>query len=161
MHLAQFHAEFPPIALYDHHNRAVELDALFDRRNNVVFAFFFTHCVSVCSTITESLKSLQPELPAGTLIAMISIDPDTDTPDLLRGYIEQHGINERNWYLLTGDNRQIVKFQKSFEAYRGNKMNHSASLFVKRSNSDLVTEFTHDFAAIADFLNEKHSDLDS
>jgi cytochrome oxidase Cu insertion factor (SCO1/SenC/PrrC family) len=157
MHRAEFTAEFPPIALYDQHNQAVELGSLFDRRNNVVFAFFFTHCISVCSTITESLKSLQPELPAGTLIAMISIDPDTDTPELLGAYVKRHQINDQDWYLLTGDNHKIIQFQKSFEAYRGNKMNHSASLFVKRSNSDRVTEFTRDFADIAAFLKPRQS----
>ena len=83
---------------------------------------------------------------------MISIDPDTDTPELLSSYARQYQIDDSNWYLLTGDNREIVKLQKDFEAYRGNKMNHSTSLFVKKPDSEVITEFKTGFSDIADFL---------
>ena len=150
--LTRFNAKFPDIELLDHRNQSVVLNELFDDRKNVIFAFFFTHCVSVCTTITLSLKSIQDDLPPDTMIVMISIDPDTDTPDLLSSYATRHRIDDPNWYLLTGVNEQIVDFQKDFEAYRGNKMNHTTSLFVKQSNSDVITEFKSDFSKIPDFL---------
>jgi cytochrome oxidase Cu insertion factor (SCO1/SenC/PrrC family) len=147
-----FTANFPDIELVDQRNQSVELKTLFGEQKNVVFAFFFSHCISVCTTITQSLKSLQPDLPPGTLIAMISIDPDNDTPDLLADYAKQHRIDAANWYLLTGNNDQIVALQKDFEAYRGNKMNHTTSLFVKKPNSEVITEFKRNFSAIPGFL---------
>lgn len=149
---AIFTARFPDIELIDHRNQSVALQSIFASDKNVVFAFFFSHCVSVCTTITLSLKSLQQDLPPDTLIAMISIDPDTDTPELLSSYARQYQIDDSNWYLLTGDNREIVKLQKDFEAYRGNKMNHSTSLFVKKPDSEVITEFKTGFSDIADFL---------
>jgi cytochrome oxidase Cu insertion factor (SCO1/SenC/PrrC family) len=147
-----FTASFPDIELVDQRNQSVELKTLFGEQKNVVFAFFFSHCISVCTTITQSLKSLQPDLPPGTLIAMISIDPDNDTPDLLADYAKQHRIDAANWYLLTGNNDQIVALQKDFEAYRGNKMNHTTSLFVKKPNSEVITEFKRNFSTIPVFL---------
>ena len=149
---SEFSVKFPDIELLDHRNQSMQLNTLFDDKKNVVFAFFFSHCVSVCTTITLSLKTIQPDLPPDTLIAMISIDPGTDTPELLDAYAKQHQIDNPNWYLLTGDNKQIVDLQKSFEAYRGNKMNHTTSLFVKRSNSAMVTEFKNNFSVIPAFL---------
>ena len=149
----EFRYSFPEIDLIDQHNQTVSLDSLFNSEKNVVFAFFFTHCVSVCTTVTLSLKSIQPNLPEDTIIAMISIDPDTDTPDALKKYADQHRIVNPNWYLLTGQNNQIVDFQKSFEAYRGNKMNHSTSIFVKQANSEIVTEIKNNFSTIPLLLN--------
>jgi cytochrome oxidase Cu insertion factor (SCO1/SenC/PrrC family) len=145
---SKFRYSFPNISLIDQNNEAVVLDSLFNTDKNVVFAFFFTHCVTICTTTTLSLKSIQPHLPEDTIIAMISIDPDTDTPAELKNYAKQHRIDNPNWYLLTGDNQQIVDFQKNFAAYRGNKMNHNTSLFVKQANSDIVTEIKNNFSTI-------------
>lgn len=150
----EFNYQFPNINLVDHNNNNVALSELFDRNKNVVFAFFFTHCVSVCTTITLSLKSIQPQLDSDTVIAMISIDPETDTPGILKSYADKHSINEPNWFLLTGDNDKIVQLQKTFEAYRGNKMNHSTSLFLKAANSDVITEIKNNFSVIPKILTK-------
>ncbi len=149
---AVFRASFPDIDLIDQRNESVPLRTVLESDNNVVFAFFFSHCVSVCTTITMSLKSLQPELPSDTLIVMISIDPETDTPELLSSYAEKFKIDDSNWYLLTGEIREIVALQKEFEAYRGNKMNHTTSLFVKKPGSKEITEFKTGFSDISGFL---------
>ncbi len=148
----RFTFTFPEMDLIDQRNQSQALGELFNKDRNVVFAFFFSHCVSVCTTITLSLKSILPDLPPDTLIAMISIDPDNDTPDLLKAYAKQHQINEPNWYLLTGKNKEIINLQKSFEAYRGNKMNHTTSLFVKKSDSEVITEIKNNFSDIPKFL---------
>ncbi len=144
--------KFPNIELIDHNDQSVSLHSLFNKERNIVFAFFFTHCVSVCTTVTLTLKSIQPHLPEDTVIAMISIDPDTDTPDVLNTYANQHYIVNPNWFLLTGDKTQIVNLQKSFNAYRGNKMNHNTSLFVKKANSAVITEVKENFGSIPALL---------
>lgn len=149
---SQFSFQFPDIDLVNHRNQPVNLQSLFAEDQNVVFAFFFTHCVSVCETITANLQALQLEMPHDTVIAMISIDPDTDTPDRLRSYVDQRRINDSNWQLLTGDKNSIIELQKEFEAYRGNKMNHSTSLFVKKAHSQ-IREFKSNFTQITAYLN--------
>ena len=151
-----FSFRFPAMTLVDHRNRSVELGEFFAPGENVVFAFFFTHCISICTTLTYTLQNLQPQLPAGTKIAMISIDPDidTDTPELLNSYAARHQIDDANWYLLTGETREIVELQKSFEAFRGNKMNHTVSLFLKRADSAVITKIKNNFANIPGLLGQ-------
>ena len=151
----EFAVELPDIDLVDHRNQSVALQSIFANDKQVIFAFFFTHCVSVCTTITLSLKSLQQDLPPNTLIAMISIDPETDTPEVLGSYAKQHRIDDSNWYLLTGEISEVIALQKDFEAYRGNKMNHTTSLFVKKSDSGFVTEFKRNFGDIPFFLAQR------
>jgi cytochrome oxidase Cu insertion factor (SCO1/SenC/PrrC family) len=147
-----FKYSFPNIELLDQHNEIVQLDELLNKDSNVVFAFFFTHCVSVCTTVTLSLKSIEKDLPQNTRIALISIDPKTDTPDILANYAQRHRISGDHWQLLTGEYDDIVDLQKHFEAYRGNKMNHVTSLFIKKSGSEVVTEIKNNFARIPELL---------
>jgi protein SCO1/2 len=84
---------------------------------------------------------------------MISIDPETDTPDILKNYAQTHRIEDPNWFLLTGNKKQIIDLQKNFEAYRGNKMNHNTSLFVKKSSSEEIIEIKSDFSLIPQIFN--------
>lgn len=148
----EFSYQFPDIQLIDQDNQPIRTNQLFHKSNNVVFAFFFTNCVSVCTTVTLSLKSIYPDLPENTSVAMISIDPEMDTPDKLKTYAGKHRIKEDNWHLLTGNTSDIIKLQKSFEAYRGNKMNHSTSLYLKQTNSKTIKEIKNNFSVIPQLL---------
>ncbi len=149
-----FSFSFPEMNVLDHRNQSKQLSELFDKDKNVVFAFFFTHCVSICTTVTLSLKSIQHHLPENTQMVMISIDPETDTPDILSNYAKTHRIEDPNWFLLTGNKKQIIDLQKKFEAYRGNKMNHNTSLFVKKSSSEKIIEIKSDFSLIPQIFNK-------
>ncbi len=148
-----FSFSFPEMNVLDQRNESKQLNELFDKDKNVVFAFFFTHCVSICTTVTLSLKSIQRHLPENTQMVMISIDPETDTPDILNNYAKTHRIEDPNWFLLTGNKKQIIDLQKNFEAYRGNKMNHNTSLFVKKSSSEEIIEIKSDFSLIPQIFN--------
>jgi len=147
-----FTFNFPDIKLVDQYYQPVELSQMFGHEKNIVFAFFFTQCISICETITLSIHSIKDSLPPNTQIAMISIDPNTDTPEILNTYAENHRISDPNWKLLTGDKMQIIKLQKNFEAYRGNKMNHSTSLFIKKAYSNTISEITGGFSIIPQLL---------
>ena len=108
----KFAFSFPEMNLLDQRNQITQLHELFDKDQNVVFAFFFTHCVSVCTTVTLSLKSIQPDLPENTQIVMISIDPESDTPDILNNYANMHKIKNPNWHLLTGSINKLLIYRR-------------------------------------------------
>ncbi len=151
-----FNFTFPDMTLVDHKEKSQNLSSLFHQDNNVVFAFFFTHCVSICTTITNTIKSIQEDLPNNTKLVMISIDPDTDTPEKLMDFAKNHNILNDNWYLLTGEKHTIVELQKLFESYRGNKMNHTTSIFVKKALSKKIVEFKSEFAYIPQYFAMKN-----
>jgi cytochrome oxidase Cu insertion factor (SCO1/SenC/PrrC family) len=89
-----------------------------------------------------------------TQFVLISIDPEVDTPDKLAEYASAHHIHEPNWHLLTGDLKPIIDLQRSFEAYRGNKMNHTTSLFVSPRNSNTIFEIADNFSVIPSLLTK-------
>lgn len=78
---------------------------VFDADNDdiVVVSFIFTRCPDVCPVITQSLKSTELELTdrerEDVTFVSISVDPEHDTPEVLKAYTELHGVE---WQHLTG-----------------------------------------------------------
>lgn len=66
--------------------------------------FIFTRCVLSCPRMTAQMARLRTALPASTGLRLVSfsVDPDFDTPEVLRRYAEGFRITGRDWLLLTG-----------------------------------------------------------
>ncbi len=69
-----------------------------------VVSFFFSTCPSICVKQNQKLKELQDEFEgSGVRFVAISVDPETDTPEVLREYAARFGADEEQWLFLTGD----------------------------------------------------------
>src|SRR5438128_747717 len=80
---------------------------LADFRGKVVaVTFIFTLCTATCPVLTPMMSFVQDRLGAdfGAKIAFISItvDPERDTPEVLKEYAEAFGANLAGWSFLTG-----------------------------------------------------------
>jgi protein SCO1 len=83
----------------------------------VVVDFFFTRCPQICPQMTHNMKRLQETVKnnnkAGTNDAnfvqflSITVDPGHDSVQELKKYADRNQINPQNWWLLTGDKKQI------------------------------------------------------
>jgi protein SCO1 len=72
--------------------------------------FIFTHCPTVCEGLTQAMAGLQPHLRFmrdSIALVTISVDPENDTPEVLRAYAQKRGLNQARWFFLTGDLAQI------------------------------------------------------
>jgi protein SCO1 len=81
--------------------------ALGDLRGKVVaVTFIYTLCTDTCPVLTPTMSFIQDQLGAdfGTKIAFISItvDPERDTPEVLKEYAQAFGANLAGWSFLTG-----------------------------------------------------------
>lgn len=68
-------------------------------------AFFFTRCPSVCPKVTRLMHEVQ--IIAKTrgvplYLVSVSVDPENDTPDVLRRYAEDYGADLKTWTFVTG-----------------------------------------------------------
>ena len=74
-----------------------------------VVEFFFTTCPSICPIMRENLVEIQNKLKGNKNfgIVSISIDPEHDTPQVLKEYAEEHKVTNPNWNFLTGDRNVI------------------------------------------------------
>lgn len=92
----------PEFSLVDQDGRPVD-HSIFDGRVTIL-DFSFTHCPFVCPGMTAAMLGLQSDL-AGTRVrfASISVDPERDTPAVLRAHADKLGADTSRWTWMTGD----------------------------------------------------------
>jgi protein SCO1 len=140
-------------ALVDTHGRPASPATL---RGHPTLVFFgFTHCPDVCPTTLALLSGVQKNVALpGLKVALISVDPERDTPQQLGNYISSFGGDLIG---LTGTTPEIVNASKSFgvaasrvELPGGNyTMDHSATVFALDSGARIIAVFTPPFNSAA------------
>jgi protein SCO1/2 len=83
----------------------------------IVADFFFTHCPTICPTLTSNMKRLQESItnsqrvgnrsPDFIRFLSFSIDPERDSVKRLKQWADRFQINPDQWWLLTGDKKTI------------------------------------------------------
>ena len=69
-----------------------------------VVSFFFSTCPSICVQQNQKLKELQEAFKGeGVRFVAISVDPETDTPEVLSEYAARFGADAEQWLFMTGD----------------------------------------------------------
>lgn len=71
-----------------------------------VGAFMFTRCPTICPRITRRMRELQVEATRrelGVTLVSFSVDPEHDTPEVLRAYAAKYEVDPVSWRFLTGD----------------------------------------------------------
>lgn len=108
---------FPDFSLVDQNGKAVN-QTIFDGRVTIV-DFIFTSCPLQCPAMTGSLWAVGEELKNMPVrFLSMSIDPDRDTPERLKKYAADYGIDPGRWPFLTGGKdvvRNIVRNALMFE----------------------------------------------
>ena len=74
-----------------------------------VLEFFFSTCPSICPIMNQNLIAVQKEFASERDfgVASITINPNYDTPQVLKEHAKQLGITSANWNFLTGDKDYI------------------------------------------------------
>ncbi|TVQ00571.1 MAG: SCO family protein [Planctomycetaceae bacterium] len=69
-----------------------------------VVSFFFSTCPSICVQQNQKVQELQREFAGtGVRFVSISVDPETDTPEVLQEYAARFGADAQQWLFMTGD----------------------------------------------------------
>ena len=85
-----------------------------------VLEFFFTTCPTICPRMNKNLIQIQNTFDGfeDFGVASFTINPDYDTPEVLKNYAEQYGVTNPNWHLMTGDKDAIYKLaNEGFNLY--------------------------------------------
>lgn len=100
----------------------------------VVLDFVFTTCTAICPILSQTFAELQArsDPSKGLRLMSISIDPQHDTPAVLRDYARKFGAG-KHWQFYSGTLAESIAVQRAFNAYRGNKMNHVPLTLLRRA----------------------------
>jgi protein SCO1/2 len=137
--------QLPDFALYDQ-NGDVAQPVRF-RGKQIVLNFIFTRCpdATMCPASTMKMMQLQQMareagVPNLQLIS-ITLDPEYDTPGVLRQYAELRGIDTGNFSFLTGPERAIkdLMAQLGVLAFaEGPLINHTLATVLIDENGKIV-----------------------
>jgi len=129
--------EPPDVTLVNQDGARVSLAKLLSADKPVLLNFFFTTCTTICPVLSASfsnvLKTLGEEAHDVRTIS-IAIDPDHDTPEVLRDYRKQFGASQ-DWELLTGSKDDVERVRRAFDAYSPDKMAHRPLNFLRPAHS--------------------------
>lgn len=105
----------PAFSLTDQNEKPVTHETL--RGNPWVAAFIFTQCAGPCPMMSAKMAELQKAVPNPRLkLVSFTVDPERDTPAVLKEYAQKLGADESRWHFLTGPKDAM------FDAARGMKL---------------------------------------
>src|ERR1700722_18134393 len=100
----------PPFHLVDERGAPYGSDAMLG--HVTVVDFVFTRCPSSCPRLTARMGELQARLRAdgsGARLVSFSVDPDNDTPPVLRAYAAKAGADLERWTFVTGPADDVTR----------------------------------------------------
>lgn len=85
--------------------------------NIYVADFFFATCPDICKQMSSQMVRVQEAFLDEEQVKIVSftVNPEHDTPEVLREYGERYNADPTKWYFLTGDRDRIYDLaQKGF-----------------------------------------------
>lgn len=116
----------PEVVLVNQDGKKIDLKSYLDADKPVILDFIYGTCTTICPILSISFSNFQKKLGANVdkvRLVSISIDPDNDTPPVMKEYMERYNARE-GWDFLTGKREDVIAVMKAFDAYVVNKMNH-------------------------------------
>jgi protein SCO1 len=103
-------------------------------------AFFYTNCPDICPLTMMDFTKLQEQLTEKNLfgekveLVAITLDPEVDTPEVIRKYAAGFNADSTGWKFLTGTKDEIQtianSFHMTFQKVSGGFIAHNTTMFL-------------------------------
>jgi len=84
----------------------------------VALTFIYASCDDTCLLLTAKMARLQARLGTDfatrVFFVSVTVDPERDTPEVLKRYAQAHGANPAGWAFLTGTSAQIRQVARHY-----------------------------------------------
>jgi len=114
--------------------------------------FIFTKCPDVCPPMTANMAKLQDmakEQGLDVQFVSFTVDPENDSPEVLKEYVEKFDADLTNWHLLTGYSQtEIESFaRENFQAVvkkpeQGDLVIHGTDFYLVNQDGVIVKYYT-------------------
>jgi protein SCO1 len=151
----------PDFTLLDQDGRAVATSRF--RGRYVVLNFIFTRCpiATMCPASTQHMAALQKAARAAGItdlaLVSISLDPEYDTPGVLKEYAVARGLDLTNWSFLTGPDtavRQLLAQLGVLREFEGDTIKHTLATLLIDPQGRIVHRIDGSIWEPRDFLEK-------
>lgn len=150
--------QVPDVTLVNQDGKRIDLKPFFDSGKPVILDFIYGTCTTICPVLSVGFSHFQKKLGTEAekvRLVSISIDPDNDTPAVMKEYLERYKARE-GWDFLTGKREDIIQVMKAFDAYVVNKMDHYPLTFLHAPGSENWVRI-NELLATSDLMKEYKS----
>lgn len=123
----------PDVTLINQDGKKVRFKSLLESDKPVVVDFIYGTCTTICPVLSAGYANLQNRLgaeSASVRLISISIDPENDTPKVMKEYLKRYRAKP-GWEFLSGSRKDIDRVMIAFNSYFRNKMDHKPLTFIR------------------------------
>lgn len=114
--------------------------------------FVFTNCRTVCLPMTSNMSQLQDLLAEEGMdevqLITFTVDPEIDTPEVLKKYSESYDADLSNWSFLTGYDYETIKelsvgsFRSEVQENPGSdQITHGVRFFLVNPDGEVIKNY--------------------
>jgi protein SCO1/2 len=123
----------PALKVTRNDGKRMTLAEALDDGRPVMLNFIYTSCNAICPVTSQVFVEFRERIGATRdkiNMVSISIDPEQDTPRKLTEYAARFG-GAGTWAHYTSSTAGAVEIQRAFGVWRGDKMNHQPTTFLR------------------------------
>ncbi|WP_232731938.1 SCO family protein [Confluentibacter lentus] len=97
------------------HNEEGEAFQLKDLKGKtLVMVMIYTSCKAACPRLVADMRNIESQIPDEKIknmqFIMVSIDPETDTPEKLKAFAKENFMDDAHWTFLQGTESGVREF---------------------------------------------------
>lgn len=115
--------------------------------------FIFTNCETVCPPMMSEMASLQRLVDEENIqveFVSFTVDPEIDSSEILKQYIQQFSDNETNWHMLTGYSQEDIEVfaREQFQTIvqkpsTSNQVIHGTNFYLVNDQGYILNEYNY------------------
>lgn len=126
--------------------------ALKELKGNVlVVVMIYTSCKTACPILIKDMREIRkqvdtqiPKTAKGVKYLLVSIDPETDTPEHLKGFAKENNMDDDQWLFLRSNEEQTREFAAvlavNYKQISPVDFSHSNIISVFNKKGELVSQ---------------------
>ena len=113
-----------------------------------IVSLIYTHCQHTCPIIVENMKMVDKSIPDNKkheyAFVLISLTPETDTPEVLKQFAQDRKLDNKRWTLLRGDEKDVhllaMALETEYKKIANNEVSHSNLISILDEQGQIMLQ---------------------
>jgi len=110
-----------------------------------VVDYFFTTCHSICPIMSTQMERVAAAFKGNGEVIILShtVDPETDTVEVMAAYAQKHNADKEQWHFLTGDKKKLYEIARTSYFLDAEEGDGGPDDFIHTQNFVLIDKQKH------------------